>query len=166
MRKPASNASYSDSLFESSKSNLRAYLKSCPGGLLSTNPAPEPVLIDTLWCVYLVEEVYHDLPLDRLPGSEAVLNRWLPERLLDTWNRLRAVSFPLRLCISSECPCIMSIELPPSMYILLSLYEVIIVVMIIGSDDGVKVSHGMLRDGTCDQFSITSLPLLLPECHD
>ncbi|GJZ19070.1 hypothetical protein Tco_0555660 [Tanacetum coccineum] len=34
---PASNASYFALLFEASKSNLRAYAKSCPGGILSTN---------------------------------------------------------------------------------------------------------------------------------
>nr|GEY46093.1 hypothetical protein [Tanacetum cinerariifolium] len=146
--------------------NLRAYVKSCPDGLLNTNPALEPVLVDALWRIYLDEEVYCDLPLDRLPGSE-VLNRWLPERLLDTImvydarerNRLKAASFPLRLCIYSECSCIMSIELPPSMYILLTLYEVIIVVMTNGPNDGMKVSHGILHDGTCDQFSITPLSL-------
>ncbi|GJX16947.1 hypothetical protein Tco_0217779, partial [Tanacetum coccineum] len=82
----ASNASYSDSLFDASKSNLRA----CR--------------------VYLNEEVWHDLPLDQLPRSEGaclsgdvsrpcrrsrlaseccfflltILNQWFPERLLDT----------------------------------------------------------------------------------
>ncbi|GJY25425.1 hypothetical protein Tco_0400151 [Tanacetum coccineum] len=39
-------ASYSDSLFETSNSNLRAYVKSCLDGLLSTNPTPEPALLD------------------------------------------------------------------------------------------------------------------------
>ncbi|GJR43874.1 hypothetical protein Tco_1311977 [Tanacetum coccineum] len=48
------------------------------------------------------------------------------------------------------------------MYIRPCLYEAIIVVMTARSDDGMKVSRGILRDGTCDQFSITSLPLLLP----
>ncbi|GKA71778.1 hypothetical protein Tco_0777917 [Tanacetum coccineum] len=65
-----------------------------------------------------------------------------------------------------EAVFIMSIELPPSIYIMLTLYEAIIVVMTTGSDDGMKVSHGMLCDGTCDKFSIIALPLLLPECHD
>ncbi|GJR78109.1 hypothetical protein Tco_0148894 [Tanacetum coccineum] len=121
----ASNASYSDSLFEASKSNLRD------------------------WRIYLNEEVWHDLPLDQLPRSEGdfvftqldfsfailrayswfdktclrglsvrrciersrlaseccfflltILNQWFPERLLDTGKRLRTASFPLRLCIS------------------------------------------------------------------
>ncbi|GKE12316.1 hypothetical protein Tco_1415867, partial [Tanacetum coccineum] len=286
----ASNASYSDSLFEASKSNLRA------------------------WRIYLNEEVWHDLPLDQLPRSEGdfvftqlnfsfdilrayswfdktclrglsvrrciersrlaseccfflltILNQWFPERLLDTGKRLRAASFPLRLCISlrflgedvdsSEvlecfddavywallvpwgrrsclraskrkrqdcllvtrragsslgvigshaiscmlpsstaatklasllgitlyvdfyliiwncnmvvldtgcdliCSYIMSIDLPPSTYILLTLYKAIIVLMTTGLDDGRKVSHGMLCDRTFDQFSIISLPL-------
>ncbi|GJU21989.1 hypothetical protein Tco_1155331 [Tanacetum coccineum] len=64
-----------------------------------------------------------------------------------------------------QCSYIMSIELPLSMYILLTFYEAIIVVMTTELDDGMKVSYEMLRDGTCDQFSITSLPLLLLECH-
>ncbi|GJU21990.1 hypothetical protein Tco_1155332 [Tanacetum coccineum] len=46
MRKPASNASYSDMLFEVLKSNLRAYVKSCPAELLNTNPSPKHVLLD------------------------------------------------------------------------------------------------------------------------
>ncbi|GJX63149.1 hypothetical protein Tco_0296049 [Tanacetum coccineum] len=46
MRKIVSNASYSASLFEASKSNLRAYMKSCPGRFLSTNPTPKHALLD------------------------------------------------------------------------------------------------------------------------
>nr|GEW25731.1 hypothetical protein [Tanacetum cinerariifolium] len=52
---------------------------------------------------------------------------------------------------ASECLYIMSTEMPPSVYILLTMYEAIIVMMKTGSDDGMKVSHGMLRDETCDQ---------------
>ncbi|GKC90414.1 hypothetical protein Tco_1151063 [Tanacetum coccineum] len=48
------------------------------------------------------------------------------------------------------CSYIMSTELPPSIYILLTLYATIIVVMTTGLNDGTKVSHGMLRNGTCD----------------
>ncbi|GJX07833.1 hypothetical protein Tco_0195765 [Tanacetum coccineum] len=84
IRKPASNASYSDSLFEASKLNLRVYVK-CPKGLLSTNSAPKLVLLDASWRVYLDEEVCHDLPLDRLPGFEA-FGKHLEEKHV-TWAR-------------------------------------------------------------------------------
>lgn len=46
-----------------------------------------------------------------------------------------------------QCSYIISIDLLPSIYILLTLYEAIIVVMTTGSDDGIKVSHGISYDG-------------------
>ncbi|GJT54789.1 hypothetical protein Tco_0989843 [Tanacetum coccineum] len=69
MHKPASNASYSDSLFEASQLNLTAHMKSCHDEILSTNPTLELFLLDA-WRVYLGEEVCYDLPLDQLPRSE------------------------------------------------------------------------------------------------
>ncbi|GJU04443.1 hypothetical protein Tco_1120873 [Tanacetum coccineum] len=65
-----------------------------------------------------------------------------------------------------QCSYNMSTELRPSMYILLMMYKSIIAMMTTGSDDGMKVSYGMLRDETYDKFSITLLPIMLPECHD
>ncbi|GJT93273.1 hypothetical protein Tco_1082118 [Tanacetum coccineum] len=60
---------------------------------------------------------------------------------------------------------IMSTELPPSMYILLTLYEAIIAVMTTGSSEGIKVYHGMLRDGTCDKnVLIRPLSVYDPGC--
>ncbi|GJY81659.1 hypothetical protein Tco_0494410 [Tanacetum coccineum] len=53
----------------------------------------------------------------------------------------------------------MSTKIPPSMYILLTLYEAIIVVMTTGSDDRIKVSHGMLRDGAC--YASSTMLLML-----
>nr|GEV59269.1 hypothetical protein [Tanacetum cinerariifolium] len=53
----------------------------------------------------------------------------------------------------------MSLELPPSMYNLLTLYEAKTVVMTIGFADGIKVSHGILRDGTRCHSSLLSLML-------
>ncbi|GKE36203.1 hypothetical protein Tco_1455525, partial [Tanacetum coccineum] len=64
------------------------------------------------------------------------------------------------------CSHIMSTVLPPSMYILLTVSKAIIDVITVRSDDMMKVSYGMFRDKTCDQFSITSLPILLLDCHD
>nr|GEV46679.1 hypothetical protein [Tanacetum cinerariifolium] len=57
-----------------------------------------------------------------------------------------------------NCSYITSVEMPQSMYILLTVYEAIIDVMTTGLDDGMKVSHGMLCDGTCDQPSNVNNP--------
>ncbi|GJU67032.1 hypothetical protein Tco_1253291 [Tanacetum coccineum] len=73
--KPASNALYSASLLAASKSNLKAYLKSCLDGFLSTNPALELSLLDALSIshIYLGEEACHDLPLDDCLDPKVIL---------------------------------------------------------------------------------------------
>ncbi|GKE91025.1 hypothetical protein Tco_1572120, partial [Tanacetum coccineum] len=58
--------------------------------------------------------------------------------LMWTWSLLK------------QCSYIMSTKLPRSMHNLPPLYVAIIAVMTTGSDDGIKVSHGRLRDGICD----------------
>nr|GEZ11846.1 hypothetical protein [Tanacetum cinerariifolium] len=66
--------------------------------------------------------------------------------------------------LGEACSCIMSTELPLSMWIMLTTYEAIAVVMTTRPAKGIKEYHEMVCDGVCCQYS--SVLVMLSGCAD